>query len=348
MTTDYSKHKALLLYILKDVYSDTTLATCLGFKGGTAALLFYGLNRDSVDLDFDLLDEQKESAVFEKLQKIVSNYGTITYSRIKRFNLCLIISHTPGAPKIKVEVNRRKFGSRYEMKTALGISMSVMVQEDMFANKLMAMLERVGKTSRDIFDVRFFAKNGWGINKNIVEQRAKMPFANVLAECIQLLEKMDNKHILDGLGELLTDAQKNSTRAKLKSDTIFALKLMLSNTKTVDSMPPYFNEEIEHIQRILNEKYFLGTIFFCKQLDIQKENVAWDKNGSDEDSYGYEIDCLLLKEGKKQSIDIAPMTEKVELEKAAHHIAFQVWAICDKNQHSPLYKKLLTTSSDSL
>ena len=42
---------------------------------------------------------------------------------------------------------------------------------------------------------------------------------------------MDNKHILDGLGELLTDSQKDSTRAKLKADTIFILKVMHSNEK---------------------------------------------------------------------------------------------------------------------
>jgi hypothetical protein len=37
---------------------------------------------------------------------------------------------------------------------------------------------------------------------------------------------MDNKHILDGLGELLSDAQKDSVRAKLKDDTLFILKVM--------------------------------------------------------------------------------------------------------------------------
>jgi hypothetical protein len=42
---------------------------------------------------------------------------------------------------------------------------------------------------------------------------------------------MDNKHILDGLGELLSDSQKDSARAKLKADTIFLLKVMHDNGK---------------------------------------------------------------------------------------------------------------------
>ena len=68
MTLDISGHKTILFQILKDVYSDTTIAPFLGFKGGTAALMFYGLDRFSVDLDFDLLDESKEDHVFEKVK----------------------------------------------------------------------------------------------------------------------------------------------------------------------------------------------------------------------------------------------------------------------------------------
>jgi len=231
MTLDYSKHKNILLQILKDIFSDTSLAPYLGFKGGTAAFMFYGLNRNSVDIDFDLLDESKEEEVFEKIQKIAENYGKIVDARIKRFNLITIISYDQKSQNIKIEVNRRDFGSKYELKTFLGISMLVMVQEDVFANKLMAMYERIGKTSRDIYDVYFFAKNDWPINKKLVEERAKMPFKEVLIKCIELLEKTDNRHILDGLGEMLTESQKDWARAKLKSETIFLLKLALENEK---------------------------------------------------------------------------------------------------------------------
>lgn len=227
MTLDYSKHKAILLQILKDIYSDTSIAPHLGFKGGTAAHLFYGLDRRSVDLDFDLLDESKETEVFERIQKISATYGTITDTRVKRFNLLNVISYSPGAQKIKVEVNRRNFGSQYKVRTLLGISMLVMVEADMFAHKLMAMYERIGKTSRDIFDVYFFEKKGWEINRTIVEARSAMSFNDTLVKCVELLEKMDNKHILDGLGELLTDAQRDWAKAKLKDDTIFLLKVRI-------------------------------------------------------------------------------------------------------------------------
>ena len=231
MALDYSKHKNILLQILKDIYSDNAIAPYLGFKGGTAALLFYGLSRDSVDLDFDLLDESKEAEVFKKIQEIAASYGKIIDSRVKRFNLVTIISYELKAQHVKIEVNRRSFGSKYDLKTFLGISMLVMVREDMFAHKLTAMCERFGKASRDIYDVYFFAKNNWPINKTIVEARTGIGFREFLLKCIDLLEKMDNKNILSGMGELLAEKQKIWARANLKNDTIFLLKLMLESEK---------------------------------------------------------------------------------------------------------------------
>ncbi len=231
MTLDFAKHKNILLHILKDIFSDTTISPYLGFKGGTAALMFYDLNRNSVDIDLDLLDENKEQEVFEKIKKIALNYGEIVDSRIKRFNLLTIISYDFKSQNIKIEVNRRDFSCKYEIKTLLGISMAVMVKEDMFANKLMAMYERIGKTSRDVYDVYFFAKNNWPINKELVEARAEMPFNELVDKCIDLLDKMDNRHILDGLGEMLTESQKDWARSKLKVDTIFLLKAMRESEK---------------------------------------------------------------------------------------------------------------------
>ena len=165
MTLDIAIHKTILFQILKDIYSDTTVSPFLGFKGGTAALMFYELDRFSVDLDFDLLDETKEDYVFERITSIIKRHGTLKESHKKRFSLFWLLSYEDKAHTIKVEINRRQFGSRYELKTYLGVSMLVMVPEDMFAHKLMAMVERIGKTSRDIYDVWFFLQHRFPINK---------------------------------------------------------------------------------------------------------------------------------------------------------------------------------------
>lgn len=231
MSLDTLRHKKILLQILKDIYSDTTIAPLLGFKGGTAAFMFYDLGRFSLDLDFDLLEESKEEYVFRRVEETANNYGTIKEARRKEHTLIFVLSYSEEAHNIKIEINRRQFGSQYELKTYLGIGMLVMRQEDMFAHKLMAMYERIGKTSRDIYDVWFFLQNNWPINNKIVEKRAGMSFRELLLKCIEALERMRQRRILDGMGELLTASQKDWAKAKLKSETIFLLKLLLEDQK---------------------------------------------------------------------------------------------------------------------
>jgi predicted nucleotidyltransferase component of viral defense system len=229
MTLDIATHKTILFQILKGIYADTSISPFLGFKGGTAALMFYGLDRFSVDLDFDLLDENQEEHVFNRIIEIVRNFATVKEARRKRFNFFILLSYEDKARNIKVEINLRQYGSRYEIKTYLGVSMQVMVVEDMFAHKLMAMYERIEKTSRDIYDVWFFLKSRTPINKRIVENRAQMPFNQLVEKCIRQLEKMNNRRTLTGIGELLTPSQKDWAKAKLREETIALLKLRIES-----------------------------------------------------------------------------------------------------------------------
>lgn len=234
MTLDTAKHKSILVKILKDIYADPGISPILGFKGGTAAILFYGLDRFSVDLDFDLLDSEKEDYVFERVKAILEHYGKLKQARKKRFNLFYVLSYNEkdiNVQNIKVEINRRAFGSKYAVKSFLGISMQVMIMEDVAAHKLCAMYERIGKTNRDIFDAHFFLDHDWPINKKIVEERMGMPYKEFLEKAIEIMEKFDDRDILGGMGELLTESQKDWARAKLKTETIFQLKLRLETEK---------------------------------------------------------------------------------------------------------------------
>lgn len=234
MTLNIAIHKNIIVKILKDIYADATIGPILGFKGGTAACLFYALERFSVDLDFDLLDAEKEDYVFERVKNILEKYGILKEVKRKRFNLFYLLSYdkkVKGEWNVKVEINRRSFGSQYNAKSYLGIPMKVMIQEDMVAHKMVAMFERIGTANRDIYDVWFFLQNDWPINKKIVEERTGMSFKEFLEQCINVLEKMDNGNILSGMGELLTESQKDWARAKLRTETIFLLKLKLENEK---------------------------------------------------------------------------------------------------------------------
>lgn len=230
MTLETSIHRNILIRVLKDIYTDTTIGPLLGFKGGTAVYLFYDLSRFSVDLDFDLLDLEKKHEVFLHLKKILDEYGIVKDTREKRFSLFFLLSYhhkLHDAYNIKVEVNLRNYGSTYEIKSYLGIPMKVMVREDMVANKMVAMLERLGKTNRDIFDTWFFLKNNWPINEKIIEKRTSISFKQFLQKCIDELEAMSNRGILSGIGELLDAKQKTWVKSSLRMETIFLLKLKL-------------------------------------------------------------------------------------------------------------------------
>jgi predicted nucleotidyltransferase component of viral defense system len=225
------KHKNILVRILKDIYTDNALGPLLGFKGGTAALLFYELDRFSVDLDFDLLNPEKEDYVFEKIGKIISAYGEMKNQRKKHYTLFYELSYSAADRNIKVEINRRNFGSKYEVMNYFGISMKVMTQEDMFANKLAALYERAERTNRDIYDTWFFLQNSWPINKELVEKRIGLSFKECVLKCIGKLEKVASRKILAGMGELLNEKQRDWARAKLRTETIFLLKALIESEK---------------------------------------------------------------------------------------------------------------------
>jgi predicted nucleotidyltransferase component of viral defense system len=106
----------------------------------------------------------------------------------------------------------------------MGINMLVMTIADMFANKLCALLDRNKLTNRDIFDCWFFMENRTPVNKVIVESRMKTPFPDYLQNCIDTLNRISNKNLLNGIGDLIDEKMKNFVRTKLYIETLTLLK----------------------------------------------------------------------------------------------------------------------------
>ena len=221
---DINKHKYFLVRILKDFYSDIELTNCLGFKGGTALMFFYGLPRFSVDLDFNLTNPEKEETVYKKVRQILLKYGRIHDEAMKYYGPIVVLDYGSGERKLKVEISNRQYDNHYEIKNLLGINIKVMIQSDMFAHKLCALLDRNAITNRDIFDCWFFMDKQSPINKHIVETRMKMPYEDYLQKCIDTLEDMKDKGLLQGVGELLDNKMKTFVRTKLRTETISLLR----------------------------------------------------------------------------------------------------------------------------
>jgi predicted nucleotidyltransferase component of viral defense system len=200
---DINRHRFFLVQILKDIYADLELANCLGFKGGTALMFFYDLPRFSVDLDFNLLDVQKEDIVYRKVRQILIRYGKIFDEAKKFYGPLIVLDYGMNERKLKVEISNRVFENRYEIKNLLGINVKVMVQEDMFAHKLCALFDRNTIANRDIFDCWFFMQRQTPVNIEIVESRMSRSLSKYIQACIERLESMSDKGLLQGMGELM-------------------------------------------------------------------------------------------------------------------------------------------------
>ena len=217
--------------ILRDIYSDTSISSLIGFKGGTCAYFFYGLTRFSVDLDFDLFssDETTQKLVYEKIGGKLRKYGEVKDNYIKRNTIFFLLSYGDADHNVKVEVSVRiilpDIKEHYEVKEYLGISMLAGKKDYLFASKLAALTDRRLLAMRDIYDIWFFAKNNWDINAEVVKIRTGKTVKKHLADCIPVIEAIKDNEILRGLAELLPgEKEKAWVKTHLRKEVVFLLK----------------------------------------------------------------------------------------------------------------------------
>lgn len=232
------KHQLIMGQILKDIYADISMSSLLGLKGGTCAYFFYGLPRFSVDLDFDMLEqsEEKQKIISDKIAVILKKYGQVKDHYVKKHTLFSLLSYGNEDHNIKIEINIRKLvadvRSHYEAREYLGILVLVAQKDYLFGGKLVALTSRLKPVMRDVFDADYFAKNRWDINEEIIKNATNKSLKDYLPDCIAFIEKINNKKILQGLGELVNgEKEKDWIRNNLKSDTVFMLKNYLSVVK---------------------------------------------------------------------------------------------------------------------
>ncbi|MBS8121534.1 nucleotidyl transferase AbiEii/AbiGii toxin family protein [Candidatus Vampirococcus lugosii] len=194
------KHRQIMFLILKDIFS-SKLGKYLAFKGGTACYFLYGLDRFSTDLDFDLLEDFEQ--VDEEMVDILKKYGKVK----KGHNI--LLSYGEYDVNIKIDINRKIWkNNKYEIVNFYGTDIKVQDKSTIFANKLVSFIER--NANRDIYDIYFFFKNLFDVNEKVIEERTGKTYKKALIQIREKLEKSPkNYKILDGLGEVLTQDQKN-------------------------------------------------------------------------------------------------------------------------------------------
>ncbi len=213
---DITKHKTHLTNILLDVYKNSTLSPVLGFKGGTAAMLFYKLPRFSVDLDFDLLS-QSDGVGDQMTQLLSAKYDIKDYST--KFNtLFWVVSYGTGLAHIKVEISTRDNPyNHYSLLPFYGVTVRTMDIRDMIAHKLVASMERISIANRDLFDIHYYLSSPYAadINYDIVRHRTGKKPKDFYKSLLKFVSNRNTNKILVGLGEVLTEPQKDWVKAKL-------------------------------------------------------------------------------------------------------------------------------------
>ncbi len=221
---DIAKHKTILTNILIDIYKEDLLGSSLGFKGGTASMLFYNLPRFSTDLDFDLLNNDGNTEdVIKTMTQLLSKKYDIK-EQIEKYNtLFWLVSYGEGLTNIKIEVStREKPFDTYDIKTLYGIKLKVSKIGDMIANKMVTATERAVTANRDLFDIHFFLSSIYvnNINHDIIKYRTGKEPVEFYTFLYDIVSNIENKNILDGLGEVLNDGQKDWVKSKLKIELL--------------------------------------------------------------------------------------------------------------------------------
>lgn len=173
------------------------------FYGGTSLRIFYGLNRFSEDLDFALLEPNKDfdlSKYFKYIEKELNSYGlnlkiyekekamdsNITTAFLKGDTLLLMLSFFSKSEydrllkdikiKFEVDINPPK-GALYEYKYQLlptPYQIRLYDKSSLFAGKIHAILCRNWKKrvkGRDLYDYIFFISNDVDVNLDLVRNK---------------------------------------------------------------------------------------------------------------------------------------------------------------------------------
>lgn len=222
---DKLKHEQILKNILKDIYTTTNLEGSLAFKDGTSLYMFYQLDRFSVDLDFNLIASDFDDRL---ITDILSGYLKIEDKHNKHFTWIWVGSYQKGQQKAKVEINKRAYPDKYINKDFYGITIPTMSPDCQFAHKLCAITDRKKLQNRDLYDAHFMFMKQFEINEEIIKIRTNKTLKEYFAYLVDFIDKKVNPNtILDGLGELIGNPQKDHIKATLKRDLLFDIRSRL-------------------------------------------------------------------------------------------------------------------------
>ena len=217
-------HRRVLLALLHKIYTRPELAPLLGFKGGTCLYFLHQLPRFSIDLDFNVIDEND---VFSSaaMEQILRTELTINDVYEKENTWLWNGVYEPGQWNVKVEVSKRKFGDEYEQKDLFGLTLPALTLDYQLSHKLCAITDRALLQNRDIFDAHFLLRKHISLVDAVIRKRTQKSTKAYLKALLRFIPShISRRGILDGLGELLDEETKKWAQAHLLEETLFLLR----------------------------------------------------------------------------------------------------------------------------
>lgn len=222
-------HREIMFDVIKNIYS-SSISNKLAFKWWTICMFLHGLDRFSVDLDFDLIKWDLQE-VYKYLETILSKYWEI----IEKTKTKIILRYPKWNYPLKVEINTRiKENDSYENVMFFWTPILAMDKPSMFANKLYATFQRKQNAdkiaSRDLYDIWFFFKNHRTINELLLEERSSKN-TNDYLEFLKkfVIENFHKNNLLLGLWELVNEKQKFFIKNKLIDEVLSQIDFYIRN-----------------------------------------------------------------------------------------------------------------------
>ncbi len=229
-------HKGWLLRLLTAICENPFLSQALGFKGGTCAAMRGFLDRFSVDLDFDILTQEKDiPKIHRALETVFSALGLTVHDKSRKIpQYFLKYPVTSSTQRNTLQLDAAfpvPKSNRYEKVRLTEIDRIVQCQtlETLVANKLVALIARFERTdkiaARDLYDVHRFFFRGYDYAPDVILEQRKESLPIFFESLILLVEKHVTNTVIDqDLNYLLPPREFQAIRKILKQETIMLLK----------------------------------------------------------------------------------------------------------------------------
>ena len=199
-------HRSHLHRTLVEIIDAPGLAQVLAFKGGTCAAMLGYLDRFSVDLDFDLLDDSDPDGVRKEFHAAFERLDyEIKVELDRQLFFQLRYANEPGKRNtLKVSANSlwaRANQYRTQYFPAIDRLANSQTIETMFANKLVAATDRYDQhgsiAGRDLYDIHHFFIQGYRYHEPVIEERTGLAAGDYLARLVNFIEEHVTQRQMD-------------------------------------------------------------------------------------------------------------------------------------------------------